>query len=238
MQLKMPRIGTNHSTADGIAGAVDDVKRIVSESAGQVAEQVANLTGQVGREAGKLTHDASREAGKLTHDAGREAGKLSRDLGADAAKLGREIASGGEEGIRSLGRDLRELGTDLRSLRVTRQRQGPNMLPGIALLGGLGTGLAAMFFFDPDRGPRRRAMLRDQIGKWLRIARERLQGRAEDIRNRSAGLAHQVKSTADDVSQSVTGRDEATNGYGLERGPDVADELAATDEAVRSEVGY
>lgn len=227
MQLKMPKIGTNHSTADGIAGAVDDVKRIVSESAGQVADQVAQLTGQV-----------SREAGKLTYDAGREAGKLSRDIGADAARLGRGLAASGEVGARSLGRDLREMGSDLRSLRVTRERQGPNMLPGIALLGGLGTGLAAMFFFDPDRGPGRRALLRDQIGKWLRIAREQLQGSAEDIRNRSAGLAHQVKSTADDVSQSVTGRDETTNGYGAEHGPDVADELAATDEAVRSKVGY
>jgi hypothetical protein len=76
------------------------------------------------------------------------------------------------------------------------------MTRGLTLL-GLGAGL--MFVFDPDRGRRRRALLRDQ---WVRRSRElvnALEVTARDLRNRATGLAAEVSSlfsdgTADDAT--------------------------------------
>ena len=59
-------------------------------------------------------------------------------------------------------------------------------------------GAAAMYFFDPDQGKRRRALVRDKFA-WLRDemgdVREAAGGKAEDLRNRTKGMIHEAKKT-------------------------------------------
>ena len=57
-----------------------------------------------------------------------------------------------------------------------------------SVLGGLGIGAAIMYFLDPDRGRRRRALLRDQFVHAGRRLREARRITAVDIANRSSGL--------------------------------------------------
>ena|SRR5437870_7030806 len=57
---------------------------------------------------------------------------------------------------------------------------------------GLGTGL--MYLFDPDRGKRRRALIRDQMIKGTRTTKETVVGMSCDLSNRAAGLAAKARS--------------------------------------------
>jgi hypothetical protein len=137
--------------------------------------------------------------------AGERGRELSGDLvagGSEGLRLlgefGREIANIGGENLRQLGGDLRNLADDARSLRITRARRGPDVLPGAVLVVGLSAGAAAMYFFDPQQGRRRRALLRDQLVKWTRITRETVDGQIKDLRNRTMGAAHEVRRAVDD----------------------------------------
>lgn len=59
----------------------------------------------------------------------------------------------------------------------------------LALLTGLGLGAALMYFFDPDRGTRRRHVAADQTGRSLRKVARRLRDQAADTRNHVRGTA-------------------------------------------------
>ena len=63
----------------------------------------------------------------------------------------------------------------------------------LAVLGGLGAGAAAMYFLDPDRGTRRRALVKDKAVGLSNDAKNALTGRAQDLKNRAVGLAHEAK---------------------------------------------
>jgi hypothetical protein len=63
----------------------------------------------------------------------------------------------------------------------------------LAVLGGLGAGAAAMYFLDPDRGTRRRALVRDKAVGLTNDAKQAITGKAKDLRNRASGLAHEAK---------------------------------------------
>ena len=60
-------------------------------------------------------------------------------------------------------------------------------------------GAAAMYFFDPDHGNRRRALARDKFA-WFKDEfgdmREVATGKAEHLRNRTKGMLHEVKKSA------------------------------------------
>ncbi|HSH21069.1 MAG TPA: hypothetical protein VK992_00450 [Candidatus Caenarcaniphilales bacterium] len=177
-----------------------------------------------------VVDDARRAIAAGAEQAAERAGQLSQEAG----KLGRELTASGESNLRSLGTDLREVGRDVRSLRITRQKkQRPNVMPGIGLLAGLGAGLAAMFFFDPEQGRRRRALLRDQLFKWSRMTSDTISGRAQDLRNRGVGVVHQTRS-------AISGRrgKAATDDAGIgslesvvTTTPEAAPQLEATDAA-------
>lgn len=87
------------------------------------------------------------------------------------------------------------------------------MRAGILIGAGLGAGL--MYLFDPDRGRRRRAVLRDQLLSTTRRAARRVNVATRDMSHRAAGLAaearHAVENerSADDV---VTARVRAALG--------------------------
>jgi gas vesicle protein len=74
-------------------------------------------------------------------------------------------------------------------------------------------GAAAMYFFDPQSGRRRRALVRDKFA-WLRDevgdVREAAEGRAEDLRNRATGVLHETRSAIGDVTGAGIDRSDGT----------------------------
>ena len=68
------------------------------------------------------------------------------------------------------------------------------MKKGAALVGGVGIGAALMYFFDPDRGKRRRALVRDKIEAAENKMGEYAGKMSRDIRNRAYGFALETKS--------------------------------------------
>jgi hypothetical protein len=61
-------------------------------------------------------------------------------------------------------------------------------------LGALGIGAGAMFLLDPDRGRRRRAVLRDRTSRVARKTGEAIGITARDLSNRSRGILHELRS--------------------------------------------
>ena len=60
---------------------------------------------------------------------------------------------------------------------------------GLGLVGGLGLGAALMYFLDPERGRRRRHMVRDQLVHAGRVAGDAVGTTSRDLRNRARGTA-------------------------------------------------
>jgi osmotically-inducible protein OsmY len=71
------------------------------------------------------------------------------------------------------------------------------------LAGGIGLGAALMYMLDPDRGARRRALVRDKLVSAAHKTADGLGATTRDLRNRAVGLAAQ--------SRSVLGGAEATD---------------------------
>lgn len=65
------------------------------------------------------------------------------------------------------------------------------------VLGALGAGALAMYFFDPVSGRRRRALLRDQLVHARHEIGEYAEDTAKDLRNRAYGLAASAKRTVE-----------------------------------------
>ena len=63
-----------------------------------------------------------------------------------------------------------------------------------SLVGGASLGAGLMFFLDPDRGKRRRALVRDQGVRWSRKTREFAGSTSRDLQNRARGMEAAVKS--------------------------------------------
>lgn len=69
---------------------------------------------------------------------------------------------------------------------------------GATLLGGLGLGAALMYVLDPERGKRRRALVRDKAVRVANRTGERLEARSRDLKNRVRGVAAEAKSLTRD----------------------------------------
>lgn len=72
--------------------------------------------------------------------------------------------------------------------RRTEWPQLAEMNPGLTLLGGLGLGAGLMYLFDPARGKRRRALMRDQLVHASRVLARALPTTRRDLRQRTYGL--------------------------------------------------
>jgi uncharacterized membrane protein len=68
---------------------------------------------------------------------------------------------------------------------------------GLGILGAFSLGAAAMYFLDPGRGPRRRAIVRDKLVHGLRKAEDAAGTTGRDLRNRAEGLAAEVRGRFD-----------------------------------------
>ena len=64
----------------------------------------------------------------------------------------------------------------------------------MSLIGGAGFGAGMMYFLDPDRGRRRRALVRDKSIRWSRKTRELAGSTSRDVQNRAKGMEAAVKS--------------------------------------------
>ena len=63
-----------------------------------------------------------------------------------------------------------------------------------ALLTGLGLGVGLMYFLDPERGRRRRALVRDKVVHATRVSAHGVSGVGLDLSHRAAGLLARVRS--------------------------------------------
>jgi osmotically-inducible protein OsmY len=63
----------------------------------------------------------------------------------------------------------------------------------VAFFSGLGLGADAMFLLDPDRGKRRRALIKDQAAHLSHTSKEALEKTARDLRNRATGVIAETK---------------------------------------------
>jgi hypothetical protein len=63
----------------------------------------------------------------------------------------------------------------------------------LRVLGALGIGALAMYFFDPVSGNRRRALARDKFIHCRGEATHYAEGTAKDLRNRASGFAAEAR---------------------------------------------
>src|SRR5213080_3989065 len=79
------------------------------------------------------------------------------------------------------------------------------MNKGVALVGGVGLGAALMYIFDPDRGKRRRALLRDKVEATGNEISDKAEKMGRDLKNRAYGFVAETKSIFqhDEVTDDV-----------------------------------
>jgi hypothetical protein len=206
-----------------IGQQVDHLVQVASQVSRDAAAQAATVTSDVSSQAATAARDLGGQATTVARDLGGQALKATQGAGAQAAAVAKDVPGGATSLLQQIFNGAAQLGREARAVRITReppqQQKGPDVVPGIALLAGVGGGLALMYFFDPGEGRRRRALLRDQFNKWLRIGREKAAGRAVDMRNRTAGLAHEARKAVtsrsgmdQDMHEIASGSE--NNGYG------------------------
>ena len=90
------------------------------------------------------------------------------------------------------------------------------MNKGLTLIGGVGLGAALMYVLDPDKGRRRRVLMRNQATHSIHKTMDALDTTARDLRNRLRGLG---------AGTSALGR--SLSLLGLPGGYDDAQEISA-----------
>lgn len=73
------------------------------------------------------------------------------------------------------------------------ERKENHVKSGIATISGVGIGALLMYFLDPARGRRRRAMIQDQVVKAGHKVSAAADTTARDVRNRSTGLLWTIR---------------------------------------------
>jgi hypothetical protein len=125
-----------------------------------------------------------------------------------------------------------------------------------ALLAGVGVGAAIAFILDPDRGARRRALVRDKVVHGARTTKEAVNATICDMSNRARGIAaatrarwsngrvddvkllERVRAKLGRVSSHARAIDvQVTDGEVTLRGPILADELDNVLATTRSVPG-
>jgi osmotically-inducible protein OsmY len=108
------------------------------------------------------------------------------------------------------------------------EMEGNRPTQSMTLLAGIGIGAVLMYFLDPVRGHRRRAMLRDQATGALNSAERELKERSADAANRARGAVAEIRNSGDDhpSDEQLVARVRAELGHRVEhaRAIDVAAE--------------
>jgi len=111
--------------------------------------------------------------------------RLTGGLGQVVVGKGEEAAEGTCEGYEGARDRAASAIHDLASWARPRNPATIPVAEGLTLI-GLGAGL--MYFLDPERGRRRRALVRDQIVHALNVLDDAIGVASRDVRNRSRGL--------------------------------------------------
>ena len=72
------------------------------------------------------------------------------------------------------------------------------------LFAGMGIGAGVMFILDPDRGRRRRALVRDKAVSTWNQSEEYAGKMARDVANRSRGMYYETKATVTGKERNPT----------------------------------
>ncbi|HUR15713.1 MAG TPA: hypothetical protein VMZ33_00380 [Candidatus Limnocylindrales bacterium] len=239
MNLTMPWTASRKTPVNGVTSKLDEIRNALSNEADRLAEVAAQFGREASGTVAKIAEESVSSASKLSHDAVSQAAKIGADAGDKAssavkdpvgtttslgqslvrgiADVGAALASSGKQTAKDLSKDANTVARDLRKVRITTdaKQSKPDALPGITLLAGFGTGIALMYFFDPERGKRRRAMLREQLTKWTRMGRDTVQGKARDLQNRAAGARSAAAGLTHDGQDSEDVQDMfAETGFG------------------------
>jgi hypothetical protein len=67
------------------------------------------------------------------------------------------------------------------------------------VLTGLGVGAGLMFFLDPDRGARRRALVKDKLVRSVNLSSDALEAATRDLSHRTTGVIAHLRKTAPPV---------------------------------------
>ena len=153
---------TSSKSSDKLATSIEDIKSQLSQQMDKLSKMASDVGKDVASQAAQVGQDTGAQVGSAARDLGNQAAKATEDARAQAAVAAREvpvaatvIAQQALRGAAQLGRDL---SGNLRQWRITKepprqqQRGGPDLMPGVALLAGVGSGLAIMYFFDPNEG--------------------------------------------------------------------------------------
>ena len=125
----------------------------------------------------------------------------------------------------AIGRRIDGVGRDLRALRIVREpspaeaRARAASTAGIWLLGGLGVGMALMYFFDPRLGKIRRQRLADRLGDLTGMA-QRAISRPADEMGEARDTDFELDRPATTDTMGSLGASAAGTGFGGETGID------------------
>jgi len=224
MNMTMP---WNKKANNGWTAPIEDVKQQIGQQVDHLVQMAAQVSRDVAQQATQVASDAGSQTAGAARDLSGQALKVTQDAGAQVASVARDVPGGATSLLQQVMGGASKLGREARAIRVTREpaQRGPDVIPGVALLAGVGSGLALMYFFDPGEGRRRRALLHEQLHKWTRIGRQTAVGKAHDVRNRTVGLAHEARKVVTartgmdpDMEEIASGSSSHTeggsNGYG------------------------
>lgn len=226
MNLTMP--WNKKPANNGWTAPIEDVKQQIGEQVDHLVQVAAQISRDVAQQATQVASEAGSQTALAARDLSGQALKVTQGAGTQVAAVARDVPGGASSLLQQVMDGAAKLGREARAIRVTREpapaQRGPDVMPGVALLAGVGGGLALMYFFDPGEGRRRRALLHDQLHKWTRIGRQSAVGKANDVRNRTVGLAHEARkavtsrtemdSGMEEIASSDTSHANGTNGYG------------------------
>jgi hypothetical protein len=142
------------------------------------------------------------------------------DLGKAVAPAAKAVG----DGIEAVAQSFRSIGKAIDERRHPRKQQPPLAETGIALLAGIGGGMALMFFMDPAKGRRRRMLLRAKLDRWSRATVETIQISLASRSQRPIVGGHGTPSDGD-IQADVMG------------GPDASADLEAVDSAAGHDAG-
>lgn len=80
----------------------------------------------------------------------------------------------------------------------------------IGTIAGFGVGAAAMYLLDPDRGARRRALIRDKVNSKALKASRAVKGKSQDLANRGYGMVMEAKGLIEDIGAGKDEQNEQT----------------------------
>lgn len=213
MEFRIPTLGWHRVDVDGpdarnAKRAKDDADRGLRERASDLASAASDRASGIAGAAASVASDLPKVE--------------LPDLGKAVAPAAKAVG----DGVSAVADSFRGIGKGIEQWRKPKKQEPPVAEAGIALLAGMGGGMALMYFLDPEQGRRRRSMLVARLGRWSRTASGALGSGGRGLADRSQGVKASVSSM---VRRSASADDTAA--ADVSSGPDASRDLEATDAA-------